>query len=693
MAENHHPALNRPLAALLLALILIGFYWKLVLTDQFTWFESSDLAHLYIPRFEFMASELHHGRIPLWDPNLYLGQPLLAQSQPGVAYPLNWLMLAMPLHHGWIRQVVLHWYFVVIHMMAAWAAYRLARDLGCRRSVSIFSGCVYALAGYMAPIQWPDVLHGAVWIPLVLMHVLRALRGGNPVRAGIFGGFFLGLAWLGGHHQTPLYMSMACAGLWLAVLVGQAIGLPKLRVLAGAILFYAVAFGTAAVQILPTLEYARRSVRWVSLPAPVVWGQKVPFEAHQMFPFRPADLLGILFPGFWTHDDPFLGACALTFIVLGVALCWRLRTTKALVFLALGGLFYSMAGYSVFHGLIYSLLPLADKARNASYAMILFHLPVAALAGLGLEHWLQNDDATWPRRLRRAALIFAGLVFAGYAALAVVRGFSTIPDDRPLAVALAALLVAGLLWDRLQPATAAALVTAIFLFEAGLNNTFYWRSLSSKQPDSFAEYHATADIAQFLLRQPGHPRVDVDDNLIPFNFGDMYGIPQKTGFLAGLTTNVYREALHLGPEQNLFGVAYSLRKDPTPVFRELAFTSASGLKLYRNPDAFPRAWASSDDRVDITSYLANEVHIHARMQHKGMVILSDTFYPGWRADVDGHSAEIHEVYGAARGVVVDAGDHQLTFRFRPASVYAGAALSLLTVLLVAWRAMRPRSQS
>jgi uncharacterized membrane protein YfhO len=63
-----------------------------------------------------------------------------------------------------------------------------------------------------------------------------------------------------------------------------------------------------------------------------------------------------------------------------------------------------------------------------------------------------------------------------------------------------------------------------------------------------------------------------------------------------------------------------------------------------------------------------------------MVVLSDTFYPGWRARVDHRPVSIFEVDGAMRGVVVPRGPHAITMRYRPASAIAGAALSICGVL-------------
>lgn len=726
MAENHHPDLKRPVAAVLLVLLVAGFFWKLVLTNQFTWLGSPDLAEMYLPRLQFMANEWQHGRVPLWDPNQYAGQPLLAQSQPGVAYPLNWILLSAPLRQGWIRQVSLHGYFILTHILAAFAAYRLARDLHCRRGPALLAGCVYSLSGWMGSIDWPDVLNGGVWLPLVVMHVLRALRGQDPIRAGVFGGFFLGLSYLAGHHQVPLYTALACAGLWLA-------SPRRLRVWGGAVLFYATAAGLAMVQLLPTYEYAKRAVRWVGLPEPASFLQRIPIDIHQHYQFRPSDILGVLFPGWWTNADPFLGSCALILAVLGIALAWQRSTTKALAFLGLGALLYSMSGYSVFHGFLYSVVPGLDKARNSSHAIVLFHLAASALSAVGLQAFLDSGSPAWVRRLCRAAAIFAGLAFAVYGALALTRGVASISDDRVLAVAMAALAASAMLYFRQRealssPACTAALI-GLFLFEAGLVTTYHWRGNRSPEfRDYYAPHRSSADIADFLRRQPGHIRVDVDDSLLHFNFGDFYGIPQLKGFVASVTSNLYRQELHTAPALNLFGVEFAIRKQPDAVFRDLVFASSSGLNVYRNPEAFPRAWtvhevlsmpgrdllpfwirdASKDwrhnaftvgqppaldrceapDRVDIGEYRSNAVLLRVNMTCQGMVVLSDTMYPGWEARIDQQPAKVYEVYGSLRGVVVPAGAHQVEFRYRPRTVYQGAGVSLLTLAGVAALARR-----
>ena len=73
--------MSRVAAPAFLALLVILFNWKLVLTDQYTWLESVDITTQVLPWFQFQASEWHAGRIPLWDPHAWGGQSLIGQAQ------------------------------------------------------------------------------------------------------------------------------------------------------------------------------------------------------------------------------------------------------------------------------------------------------------------------------------------------------------------------------------------------------------------------------------------------------------------------------------------------------------------------------------------------------------------------------------------------------------------------------------
>src|SRR5260370_31825856 len=87
-----------------------------------------------------------------------------------------------------------------------------------------------------------------------------------------------------------------------------------------------------------------------------------------------------------------------------------------------------------------------------------------------------------------------------------------------------------------------------------------------------------------------------------------------------------------------------------------------------------------EDAVSIQRYEPHRVYLRAQMGCDGMVVLSDTYYPGWVAPVDGNEAPIFQVYNALRGVLVPRGSHEITMRFRPKPDFSGAALTAVAVL-------------
>lgn len=86
--------------------------------------------------------------------------------------------------------------------------------------------------------------------------------------------------------------------------------------------------------------------------------------------------------------------------------------------------------------------------------------------------------------------------------------------------------------------------------------------------------------------------------------------------------------------------------------------------------------------AEIISEKENEVKIVANVEKPGLLILSDTWYTGWVAEVSGIEKPILRVDGALRGVWLPPGEHNIKFTYRPKLFYSGAAISMTTVLTI-----------
>jgi Bacterial membrane protein YfhO len=78
-----------------------------------------------------------------------------------------------------------------------------------------------------------------------------------------------------------------------------------------------------------------------------------------------------------------------------------------------------------------------------------------------------------------------------------------------------------------------------------------------------------------------------------------------------------------------------------------------------------------------------EVRLDVRASARGQLVLLDTFYPGWHAEVDGREAPIRPADAAFRAVPVERGRHEVRFFYRPASVIWGGAVTLLGLAAMA----------
>src|ERR1051325_1817670 len=89
-------------------------------------------------------------------------------------------------------------------------------------------------------------------------------------------------------------------------------------------------------------------------------------------------------------------------------------------------------------------------------------------------------------------------------------------------------------------------------------------------------------------------------------------------------------------------------------------------------------------RVEIARHEPNRVEVPTTSAAPGILVLSENHFPGWRVYVDGHAAEMLRVDYDLRGVSLPAGEHAVSFVYRPLSVVIGLVVSLLTlaVLLV-----------
>lgn len=89
---------------------------------------------------------------------------------------------------------------------------------------------------------------------------------------------------------------------------------------------------------------------------------------------------------------------------------------------------------------------------------------------------------------------------------------------------------------------------------------------------------------------------------------------------------------------------------------------------------------SPADAVSVIRETANTVSLKVTAPAVGYVVLTDTFYPGWQARVDGQPAQIYPANLAFRAVAVEAGQHEISFTYQPRSFIIGLWISIIALI-------------
>ena len=246
--------------------LILACYWRIGLAGRVL--AGGDIFTYFYPYWAEATRAVHAGRLPLWNPYLFMGVPFLANSQVGFFYPFNRLLwLLFPAH----RSIHLT---IVGHLgLAASLGYLWARTSLRQGRVGAWTvGAILALGGYLgSQVEHVNQLQGMAWFPLTLLLYDRAVcagrRRGGAIPPSLALAVVVALILLAGHTQTAFIslVGLAIYGMLPTPLphlrggLCRRVGVWMLAAVLGATL--------AAVQLVPTWELSRLSIRARNKPA------------------------------------------------------------------------------------------------------------------------------------------------------------------------------------------------------------------------------------------------------------------------------------------------------------------------------------------------------------------------------------------------------------------------------------------
>ncbi len=225
--------------ALALAGFILALFARLLFTDRVL--ASGDILHYFYPYRDYAAAAFREGRIPLWNPFIFVGVPFLANPQAAVLYPLHW-----PL--SWLAVTKqIYWSGAIHGWILGYGGYWLMRRWGYSAWAGLTTGLILAGSGFYGGLLGHlNQMNGVAWLPWMLLIFNGNLRiengvGGegkakgkrqrakgksgagdtqspipNPLFAICAFALLVALMLLAGHTQTA-YINLFGVGVWVAI--------------------------------------------------------------------------------------------------------------------------------------------------------------------------------------------------------------------------------------------------------------------------------------------------------------------------------------------------------------------------------------------------------------------------------------------------------------------------------------------
>jgi hypothetical protein len=611
-----------------------GFYYRDVLRD-------------YLPSRLVLRDAVMHGEFPFWNRFYSAGQPLAANPGFQAFYPLTWLVLFGV--RGFQLGIVLH------IAIAAAGMYFFLRSLALREESSVFGAIAFAFGGCMLSLtNLVPFLTSIVWWPVILCCARRRN----------FTGFSLSLAMLLLAAEQSAILQTS-----LLVLIAIAMSSDRRKLLIGCV----GAFAIASVQLIPALDLKRDVARSQPIAFDDAMAWSMPLD-------RPLELFYAHAFGTITDD--------------GAQFTGSRRYTPPRVPLIL----------SIYCGVITTLLAVAGivhRVRGWASALALMALSFVVAAGAQTPLGRALYDAGLFHSIRYPEKFVLSGVFALIVLAAIT--FDAMVRDRRIAIALIAITALELAYHsfELAPRKPSRFFDAPPIVNAlrGDERVFHLAAL----PGSGMRYPAGDQTYEALHA-----------TLVPFTPAS-YGIATVYEPDINLTT--------LLPTAELMRSVWELRA-PLPLLRMgnvgrvVVPASAGGVRVQRI-ETLPRYWFA--DRlvvarnhqevaralnaitphtalVDVAPFVParagvlsvsesrNGATLRVRASATSFLVAGVTRHRYWHIAIDGREVDAVAANIAYQGIVVPAGEHVITMRYRNPLIVAFGIVSLLTLAAaLLWR--------
>ncbi len=667
------------------------------------------------------AESIRNLQWPLWNPYSYSGYPLLANFHSGALYLGNLLMVVLGDINGWSALII----FGVVGSFTS--MYLMLRQLKMTTLAALLGGFAYAFSGFS--ISWSQFINAPqamVWLPLLIMCIDKYFED-NKLKHLFWLPFLFFLFITAGHFQITVYGS----AILLLFVLWKAASKKNISKTFIFIPILLITIGFSAMQILPTMEMAKQGIRsndrvledrnyglspmrnLINLFAPDFFGN--PVKAN--------------FWGFFNyHETIFYAGLLTTLVMIWALFLWKKisATTKffwiiAIVALLFGfdtpfgraiylwkvpGLSTSDAGRiaSVFVlGSSVVLAGVVDNLEKCSKKAIVSFLVLSAVIFGSLFILADKSQVLWgkfstgilteeiKRMVALRNLVFpAGLFALIIGSVVLLRNRRVLFVSSLIAIMILDMFRFGWKYTPFVPKLYVYPDTPMTLFLKEKNSEEIMRIDREK-----AEIMPNATWMAYRLMSPsGYDPMALRDYVSEFN-GILNHKPNSS--LSRYSEIEQYDAEALGKFNVKYLLAVKKEKDEGSLEKYInplidlkkwksVFESSSSAVL-ENTEYKERARivdANGEEAIGkatIKEYQNERVVIDFSNETGEKLLLSDTYYSGWKATINGRQTKIGNEIKPFRSVDIRGiSEGEVLFEYKPDSFRIGLWISILSVI-------------
>ena len=400
-----------------LAVAILGLLATILFFDVLTGthnFYIRDLTRYYYPAKQVIRDIVLSGEFPYWNRNFAAGQPIAANPEHEVFYPLTWLIFLPSYDFGYRLHILVHVYIGLFGM------YALLRSMAVRAPAAFFGALSFGLGGlYLSYINLLPILFCAAWLPLTCLYVRRFLLAPR-LRDFALAALFLGMQFLVGEPTTVMQTGFLIGmyALYRGWYAARDHDLPwkyaipeMLSRVAFIGLLSISAFAVGAAQMISAIDHVGDSARSRPFDFSLVSAWSMPWAkfAEPIYPnflgHMSIDRItwywgGGLYPGM---GSPFIFSVYSGLLVAALivaAFFVRPRGGRFVLIVSAFSIVIALGGHTPFLKLLYEA-GIATSIRYPEKFVMIAVFAIILLASQMLDRMLDNDDA-----IRQAALGF-----------------------------------------------------------------------------------------------------------------------------------------------------------------------------------------------------------------------------------------------------------------------------------------------